>query len=278
MTCYHRGMKRGRRMNQLCLAASLVFLTLPVRPAIAQTADLLTEARLLYNRGQFDSALAAAERARAAPALADRADLIAARAYLERFRASATSDDLDHARERLRRIDPRHLDLRERTEFIVGLGEALYFDASYGAAADIFESVLDSDSDLPPDARQHVLDWWATAVDRGVWPQTGSARDAAYDTIRRRMRDELVSRPGSATAVYWMAAAARAEGDVQGAWDAVESGWVRASLATGETMALRSDLDRLMILGIVPERAKALAESPDDLRSEWERFKARWNP
>jgi hypothetical protein len=92
------------------------------------------------------------------------------------------------------------------------------------------------------------------------------------------MVDELTSRPGSATAVYWTAAAARAEGDVQGAWDAVEAGWVRASLATGETMALRSDLDRLMILGIVPERAKALAQSPDDLRSEWERFKARWNP
>ena len=64
------------------------------------------------------------------PARADAADLVAARAYLERFRASAAPDDLVNARERLRRIDPQKFPPRERTEYIVGLGEALFFDGA----------------------------------------------------------------------------------------------------------------------------------------------------
>ncbi|MEK7752368.1 MAG: hypothetical protein AAB654_10665 [Acidobacteriota bacterium] len=46
------------------------------------------------------------------PALADSADLIAARAYLERFRESAAPDDLTAARNRLRRINPGRLGVR----------------------------------------------------------------------------------------------------------------------------------------------------------------------
>jgi hypothetical protein len=40
--------------------------------------------------------------------------------------------------------------------------------------------------------------------------------------------------------------------------------------------ALRADLDRLVLRGIVPERAKMLSQPPDTLRLEWERFKERW--
>src|SRR6266516_2486621 len=74
----------------------------------------------------------------------DGADLVAARAYLERFRASEASDDLTNARERLRRLDPQKLAPRERVEYIVGLGEALYLDQSFGAASAVFDSVLQS--------------------------------------------------------------------------------------------------------------------------------------
>jgi hypothetical protein len=267
-----------RRPPFLFLAVCLALLATPSRGLAADTVDLLTQARVLYNQGMFDAALSVAERAHAVAALADRADLIAARAYLERFRESAAPDDLENARVRLRRLAPQRLDLRERAEFIVGLGETLYFDGSYGAAADVFQSVLDSGAGLVIDAREHVLDWWATAVDRDAWPQSGEARVAAYEGLRDRMREELTARPGSATAVYWMAAAARAEGDVQAAWDAAEAGWVRASLASGDGKMLRADLDRLMVLGIVPERAQALAQPADDMRAEWERFKARWTP
>ena len=245
----------------------------------AQRRDPLSEARLLYNQRQFEAALNAAERARLTPALADRADLIAARAYLERYRESATPDDLTQARERLRGLDPQRFDPLERTEFIVGLGEALYFDGSFGAAADVFETVLDNGASLPVDSRERVLDWWGIAVDRDAWLRPEPWRDRAYQRIWTRMREELATRPGSSTAAYWLAAAARSQGDLQAAWDAVEAGWARASLAIDRGAALRADLDRLMLVAIIPERARALAQPADNLRLDWEKFKERWgNP
>ena len=80
--------------------------------------------------------------------------------------------------------------------------------------------------------------------------------------------------PGFMT--YWLSAAARGQGDVQAAWDAAQAGWVRAVLASGRGAALRADLDRLVVRGLVPDRAKALAQPPETLRMEWERFKERW--
>ena len=91
------------------------------------------------------------------------------------------------------------------------------------------------------DARERVLDWWA-----------------------------------SATAAYWRSAAARGQGDLQAAWDAAQAAWVRAGLASDRGAALRADLDRLVLRGLVPDRARELAEPPETLRLEWERFKERW--
>ena len=259
-------------------AGSALFFLLIAAPAVyaADKPDPLSEARQLYNQRQFDAALTAAERARLTPAVADRADLIAARAYLERFRESAAPGDLTNARERLRRVDPQRFDALERTEFIVGLGEALYLDGTYGAAADMFDTVVDNGAALPANSRDRVLDWWAIAVDRDAWLGREPARESAYQRIRARMRDELTWRPGSSTAAYWLAAAARAQGDLQAAWDAVEAGWVRASLAIDHGAALRADLDRLMLVAIIPERARMLAQSAEDLRLDWEKFKERW--
>ena len=242
----------------------------------ADKPDPLSEARLFYNQRQFAAAVGAAERARLTPALADRADLIAARAYLEWFRETTASEDLMNARDRLRRLDPLRFDSRERTEFIVGLGEALYFDQSYGAAADVFETVLDNGDGLTPDAREPVLDWWAIAVDRDAWLRNETGRQAASQRIRGRMREALTAHPGSATAAYWLAAAARGQGDLQAAWDAAEAGWVRASLTVDRGAGLRADLDRLMIVAIVPERARALAQPAEEVRLDWENFKERW--
>jgi hypothetical protein len=248
-----------------------------VSAAAQEAPDPLTQARVLYNDGQFEAAAAAAERARLLPGLAHRADLIAARAYLERYRETVALEDLTQARERLRRLDPLEFDARERAEFIVGLGETLYFDESFGAAADLLESVLDSiDGGPAADARERVLDWWAIAVDREAWPMPHLEQQAAYQRIRDRMRDELTARPGSATANYWAAAAARSQGDLQAAWDAVEAGWVRASLAADDGKALREQLDHLMMVAIVVERARMLSQPVDALRRRWEQFKERW--
>jgi hypothetical protein len=268
-------------MGVVSRAGLAVCFFLSASPAIsaADKVDPLSEARQFYNERQFDAALTAAELARATPALADRADLIAARAYLERFRESASPADLTDARERLRRIDPQRFEPLERTEFIVGLGEALYFDESYGTAADVFETVLDDAGVLPANSRDRVLDGWAIAVDRDAWVRPEPWREGAYQRIRARMRDELTTHPGSSTAAYWLAAAARSQGDLQAAWNAVEAGWVRASFASDHGAAARADLDRLMLVAIIPERAKLLAQPAGALRLDWERFKERWrNP
>lgn len=238
--------------------------------------DPLARARLLYNQRQYQAAIDAADQAGLVPARADAANLIAARAYLERYRESAATDDLTNARDRLRRLDPRRFGPRERTEYVIGLGEALFFDGAYGAASNIFDSMLQNPGLVTGEARDRLLDWWATAIDREARPRPDIERHGAYQQIRSRMDEEIAVHAGSGAAAYWLAAAARAQGDLQSAWDAVQSGWVRARLGPDGGSALRADLDQLVLRAIVPDRAKATAQSPETLRAEWERFKERW--
>jgi hypothetical protein len=242
----------------------------------ADNRDPLGQARLLYNQGQYQAAVAAADRARGAPMLADSADLIAARAYLEHFRESGDAADLSNGRDRLRRLNTQRFTSRERIEFVIGLGEALFFDNAFGAAADVFDSVLQNPDGVSGDARERVLDWWASALDREAWPRPDIERQGVYQRIRNTMRQELAARPSSATAAYWLAAGARAQGELQEAWDAVSAAWVRASLASDRGVALRADLDRLMLLAIIPERARATGQPPEALRADWEMFKEKW--
>ena len=238
--------------------------------------DPIAKARQLYNQRDFVAAVSVAEQARLVPARADSADLVAARAYLERFRDSGASDDLTNARDRLRRLNPDRFIPRERAEYIIGLGEALYFDGAFGAAANVFDTVLHSPELMTGHAREQVLDWWATSLDRDARPRSEMDRQAVYQRMRTRLEDELAVHPGSSAASYWLAATARAQGDLQGAWDAAQAGWVRAPLAADKGAALRADLDRLVQRVIIPERARLTAQPPDQLHSDWEKFKARW--
>jgi tetratricopeptide (TPR) repeat protein len=259
------------------VALAVVITAVAAAPARAAD-DPLARARFLYNQQQYEEAVTAAEQARLIPSRADAADLVAARAYLERFRSTATSDDLTNARDRLRRIDPQRFAPRERTEYVVGLGETLFFDGAPGAAAEVFDSVLQGHDLVPGDARDRVLDWWASALDREARPRSDIDRQPVYQRIRARMEDELATHPTSAAAAYWLAAAARAQGDVQAAWSAAQAAWVRAPLTRDGGSALREDLDRLVTHALVPERAKATAQPPDQLRAQWEQFKERWRP
>ena len=241
----------------------------------AEKPDPLARARTLYNQGDFSGALAAVEEVRAA-ARPDAADLIAARAYLERFRESANADDLTAARDRLRRLNAEQLTPLERSELVIGLGEALFFDDAPGAAAQLFDSVLEH-GDLPSTARDRVVDWWASALDTDARPRSDFERQAIYQRVRERMRQELAANPGSRAASYWLAAAARGQGDLQAAWDAAQAAWVIAPLSADGGAALRGDVEQLVQRAIVPERARAIAQPADRLRDEWERFKERWN-
>jgi len=260
-------------MRRLAVSAALVFAAI-AGPRAAD--DPLARARLLYNQGQWEAAIAAAELARQTPSRTDAADLVGARAYLERFRASDSADDLVNARERLRRIDPQHFAMNERAEYVVGLGEALFFEGSFGAAADVLDPIVRNPDVLAGDARERVLDWWASALDRDAKPRPEIDRQGVYQRIRARMEDELSTRPVSGTAAYWLAAAARAQGDVQAAWDAAIAAWVRAPLTSDRGVTLRADIDRLVLRAIVPDRAKVTAQTPESLRQQWEQFKERW--
>lgn len=274
--CYHR-------LKMLCFGRPIgvgLVLLLGTSAWAADRKDPLERARQFYNMGQFDEAIAAADEARRLPDRADAADLIAARAYLERSRGKLSADDLATARGHLLRLNAQRFSARERMELLVGYGEALYLDDATGAAAAIFESVLATPDaaagNLSIQARERVLDWWATALDRGARPRPEIERQAVYQRIRDRMSEELAANAASATALYWSAAAARGQGDLQAAWDAAAAGWVRSPMVIGRGAALREDLDQLIHRAIVPERARVLGQPADTLLAEWERFKEKW--
>jgi hypothetical protein len=253
-----------------------VWLLLLSAPVLGQQPDPLARARTLYNQNDYDGAIAAADEGRLLPGRADDADLIAARAYLERHRQTAADEDLAAARARLRRINPHGFDLRERAEYVVGLGSALYFEDLPGAAALVFASLIDGREGLDDAARDRLLDWWASALDRDARPRPDVERHAVYAQVRDRMRTELAANPASPVAAYWLAAAAAGEGDWQGAWDEAQAGWVRAALTPDRGAVLLADLDRLVQRAIAPERARTMAQPPEQLLEEWAAFKARW--
>jgi len=242
----------------------------------ADDRDPLSRARTLYNLHQYDAAIAAADQARPAPGHRDGADLVAARALLERYRSGSEADDLAGARTRLSRIDPQHFGPRERVEYLIGLGETLYFENAFGAAADLFDSVLTSPSLLTAAERERVLDWWASALDRDAASRTELERRDVYERIRARMKEEIGAVPASVAASYWLSMAARGQGDLQGAWEAAQAGWVRAPMASDRGTALREDIDDLVTRALVPERSRALGQPAETLQQEWERFKERW--
>jgi tetratricopeptide (TPR) repeat protein len=246
--------------------------------------DPLAQARSLYNEGRFDAAMEAATKARQVPQQQNAALLILGRAGLERYRTTADPADLIRAREALRAVDSSSLSSRDRADLVIGLGEALFFEELYGPAADLFESMLDRTEEIGPEARDRVLDWWATAVDRRVRAQPAEMRAAAYDRLIERMEAELRRDGTSAAAAYWVAAATFSRGLVERAWEAAIAGYVRALITPDRGATLRPDLDRLVREAIIPERLRRLPEAGTTqgeqasaaMTAEWELIKERW--
>jgi hypothetical protein len=262
-----------------CVAALLVV----ALTGSASAADPLTEARRLYNLGQYEMAERLAREASAIPARSDAARVVLGRIQLERFRQSADPRDLAMARDSLRRVETAVLDASERVELTIGFAEALYLDGRFGAAAQLFESVRQRSSLLGRAAHERVLDWWATAVDRQAQTHPVEERPVLYRRILDRMDEEVAENPGSTAAGYWLAAAARASGDLDRAWHAALAGWLRAALAEDHGAALRTDLDRLVTQAIIPERAAKLAGRGDPkepqaaMKEQWDTFKKAWS-
>ena len=135
--------------------------------------------RLLYNQRQFDEAVPPPSVRGRRRRLADRADLIAARAYLERFRESAAADDLTNAARSP--APPRSAAIRCARAHRVHRRprRSALLRGAYGARPMCSRSVLDNgDSAGPPTRARPCLDWWAIAVDRDAWPRpdTGAGR------------------------------------------------------------------------------------------------------
>jgi hypothetical protein len=265
-------------MRHVIMAGLLLALATPV----AHAADQLAEARRLYNSGQFEAAEKEAREATLVDGQADAARVVLGRILTEKYRQSADAADLKAARESLRQVDPRPLGFHDRLELTIGQGEVLFFDDRFGAAAEVFETVLDRSTALGNAAHDRVLDWWATALDRHAQSRSTDDRPPIYDRIIDRMRSELALDPGSGPASYWMAAAARGAGDLDRAWQAAIAGWVRASQTRDHGAALRADLDRLVTEAIIPERAARLQlrdpkQAAGGMQNEWDAFKEGWN-
>ncbi len=277
--CQHTQVHALQRVSaHLPLAALLVALS--ALPARAQAGPDL--ARQLYNQGRYEEAIAAAGRLRATP-MADGVNLLVGRSYLELFRKTTDPANLAAAREALGSVRPARLTARDRTDYLVGLGEALYLEDSFGPAAELFENALDRGQELGPQAFERVFDWWATALDRQAQSGAADDRERVYRIVRDRAIVELGRMPGSAAAAYWLTVAYRYLGDLTHAWDAAVAAWVRAPLGEDQGRALRADLDQLVLQAILPERARLIASGDADreraaaaLRASWEGVKKNW--
>ena len=141
----------------------LIALTLA---SMAPERDAVARARELYNLHQYDAAIKAADEARRGAGSADEATLILGRAYLERFRGGGDAMDLAEARAALMRVDPAKLSPRDSVELVIGLGETLYFDGQFGAAAELFDVALATPGRIEGGGRDGLLDWWADSLER----------------------------------------------------------------------------------------------------------------
>jgi tetratricopeptide (TPR) repeat protein len=262
----------------LLLAGLLPFMGIPAAGQSAVVAgDPLVRAHELYNQQEYDEAIRLATEARSAPALADSAAVVLARAHLERYRMILEPADLEAARAAMLPIDRTTLSPRDGLDWTVAMGELLYFDRRFSTAAEFFEIALARTERLEPEAHDRLIEWWATSLDQQAQFGPTSARGPIYERILRRVEDVLRRDDESAVAAYWLAAAAAGGGDLERAWAAAEAGWLRASRRP-EGLKLRDDLDQLVRTVIIPERARQISPADpfsaiDLLQQQWDGLK-----
>jgi hypothetical protein len=272
-----------RQLRPTAIGILAAALCLP-RPAAAQSE--LERARLHYNAGNFDAAIASAEGARRKAANAPASVLIIARSRLERFRLLANPEDLNAARTELIAINFRALSRQEMLEWQIGLGEALFLDNLPGPASEMFRAVIPSArAQLSSSEIEKLIEWWATSISRVAESANGAARIDEYRELRTVCEGELDHEPASRAATYWIVAALRGTGELDRAWNAAIAGWIRAS-AMPRADELRADLDRLVVQTIIPERAQARTGQRLDaantaaaiamMTAEWRGVTGRW--
>jgi hypothetical protein len=266
-------------MRRLLLVAWLMLAG--ASAVVAAEPPALAKARALYNAGNYEGAIDAAAVARLQPQSADAAALVIARSHLERYRQRAVPSDLADARTALNSIRVSMLNPRDQLDLLIGLGQSLYLAETYGAAAELFDIALSRGTILDARDRLLLLDWWATAMDREAQTRPPDRRVRVFERVSERMEEELRLDPANVPANYWLAVAARGSGDIERAWGAAVAAWVRAGLEPESADGLRTDLDRLVVQALIPERARLRppreqAEALVALRAEWDLVKQQW--
>jgi hypothetical protein len=266
---------------RICRAAVFVLVLAWCGPAVAAEPPALAKARALYNAGSYEAAIETASMTSGDEQYGDAARLVIGRAHIERYRLSTDPMHLSAARDMFGSIRTAALSARDQVDLLVGLGQTLFFGELFGASAELFDSALGRAEDLPPRDRLRLLDWWASSLEREAQTRPQDRRPAIFTRISERMTEELRVDPGSSVANYWLAAAARGEGDLDRAWDAVVAAWVRSGLVPETSESLRGDLERLVTEALIPERARTRPareqqEAINGFRMEWEMVKARW--
>lgn len=264
------------------VTVALALLMCAPSPLFAQAARAdLAKARTLYNQKQFDESIAAATLARRQPEIADVAAIVLARAHLERYRERSDPSDLGAAREALSAVRATSLDGRDQAELILALGQSLFLEDDFGAAAEMLESGLERAASADPALSEAMMEWWGSSIERLAGTKSRDPRHALFRRLFAGASAELARHPTSAAAIYWSAAALRGAGELERAWDAAVAGWVRSRLLGDRSTALRADLDRLVLEGIVPDRVRHLvseqqAGAESQLKADWELVKEKW--
>ena len=155
--------QRSRLLRALCAVALMS--GLPVAASAQNARADLARARTAYNQREFNEAIAAAIEARSNADTADAAAIVLARAHLERYREGADPTDLSTARLVLGSVHPGTLDERDQVELLLAMGEALFLEDEFGAAAELLESAL-AKSRIDPMLTESMLEWWGSAVER----------------------------------------------------------------------------------------------------------------
>lgn len=270
----------------IVVAGVLVCLSGGSAPLAAGPRDDLARARQMYNAGNFDGAIVAAEASRKDPSLAPAAAVVIARARLERYRLSGDPADLDAVRAAFAGVNPAQLTPRDTIEWQIGVAETLFLDGQSGPAAELFGSLLSpARAQLTSQEMEKLIEWWAGAASQRAEALPAEERVSAYRDILTRMELELERNPLSRSATYWIAAAARGAGELDRSWNAAIAGWVRAG-ALSDGPALRADLERLVLQGIIPERAQrrtgvrfdapAAIAAMAEMAKEWQGITERW--
>jgi hypothetical protein len=145
----------------------------------------------------------------------------------------------------------------------------------------MLESGLERAASADPALSEAMMEWWGSSIERLAGTLSRDPRHVLFRRLFAGARNELGRHPTSAAAIYWTAAALRGAGDLDRAWDAAVAGWVRSRLIGERSTALRADLDRLVLQGIVPDRVRHLvseqqAGAESQLKADWELVKGKW--